>query len=55
MPHTEFMKSSKICGVKGKKIDYNKFILRFDDENTRKSKEKGKVEKQISNCILNIS
>lgn len=42
MPHTEFMKSSKICGVKGKKIDYNKFILQFDAENTRRSKEKRK-------------
>ena len=42
MPHTEFMKSSKICGVKGKKIDYNKFIQEFDDENTKKSKKKKK-------------
>ena len=35
MPHTGFMKSSKICGVKGKKIDYNKFIQEFDVENMK--------------------
>ena len=45
MPHTEYIKGKYFCGLKGKKLDYNKFIRVFDEANTAKAKLKKQSKK----------
>lgn len=45
MPHTEYIKGKYFCGLKGKTLDYNKFIRMFDEANTAKAKLKKQSKK----------
>ena len=45
MPHTDYIKGKYLCGLKGKTLDYNKFIRVFDEANTAKAKLKKQSKK----------